>query len=292
MTEQQEKERIRNAIDHTLTDLMGDPFLYRRVAAHVEKGENKMKYAIPKGVIVVLVLLLCMTTAAVAAVMLRYSPQMKVQKQAMAALHDAYGLTRSSLGLFSAEVSEAENGVHVWYRAKAFLPTDRVGDYHVLIDGEGASVSWTHDDKDPSLWISGDPTSPCWGEKQLQAYLTKDIGERDVWLQQFLEEGESERDELSAYGTLSFVAVQAEAGDMPFRKAQLLADAALMDFYGMTETEVARYEHNIDPRILLCDDGRRLWEITVADSEIVFNVLVDASTGEIVHIVHLTGGNG
>lgn len=291
MTEQQEKARIRNAIDHTLTDLTGDPFLYQRVAAHGEKGENRMKYAVPKRLIAVLMLLLCMTTVAVAAVM-RYSPQMKLQKQAMEALHDAYGLTRSSLGLFSVEVTEDETGVHVWYRAKAFLPTERVGDYYVLIDGAEVLASWTHDDKDPALWLSGKPESPCWGEKQLQTYLTKGIGEREVWLQQFLKEDAEERDELSVYGTLSFVVVQAEAGDMPFREAQALADEALMDFYGMTEAEVARYEHNIDPRMLLCDDGRRLWEITIADSEIVFNVLVDASTGEIVHIVHLTGGNG
>lgn len=291
MTEQQEKACIRNAIDHTLTDLTGDPFLYRRVAAHGEKGEKNMKCAIPKRVAAVLILLLGITTVAVVAV-IRYSPQMIAQKMAMEALNDAYGLTRSSLGLFSTEVTGDETGVHVRYRAKAFLPIERVGDYHVPIDGENVSASWTHDDKDPALWLSGNPESPFWGEKQLQTYLMKDIGERDVWLQQFLEEAAEERNEFSDYGTLSFVAVQAEAGDMPFREAQAMADAALMDFYGMTEAEVAQYEHNIDPRMLLCSDGRRLWEITIADSEIVFNVLVDASTGEIVHIVHLTGGNG
>ncbi len=292
MNEQQEKAKFRQAIDHTLTSLEGNPFLYQRVAARAEEGENRVKRAIPKGIVALLVVLLCMTTAATAAVTIRYSTKLSVQKLAMQALHDAYGLTRSSLGLFTVEFVEDETGVHVWYRANAFLPTERVGDYHVLIDGGDASVSWTHDDKDPALWLSGDPESPCWGEKQLQVYLTMDIVERDAWLQQFLTENAEEGDELSTYGSLSFVVVRAEAGDMPFREAQALADAALMDFYGMTETEVARYEHNIDPRMLLCADGRRLWEITIADAMNTFNVLVDASTGEIVRIVHLTGGNG
>ncbi|MBQ7849753.1 MAG: hypothetical protein IJ343_08550 [Clostridia bacterium] len=292
MNEQQEKAAFRTAIDHTLTSLKGDPFLYQRVTVQSEKGEDLVKKRFVKTFVIVMLAVLCMSTVALAAVMLNYSPQVRVRKQAMQALHDTYGLSRSSLGLFSVELVEDETGVHAWYRAHSFLPTDRVGDYHVLIAGEDVSVSWTHDDKDPALWLSGDPKSPYWGEKQLQTYLTKGIGERDVWLQQFLKEDVKEPDELSIYGTLSFVAVQAEAGDMPFREAQALADTALMDFYGLTETEVARYDHYIDPRILLCDDGRRLWEITIADLETVFNVLVDASTGEIVHIVHLTGGNG
>ena len=49
MNEQQEKAKFRQAIDHTLTGLEGNPFLYQRVTALAEKGEKKMKRCIPKG---------------------------------------------------------------------------------------------------------------------------------------------------------------------------------------------------------------------------------------------------
>ena len=67
MTEQQEKARFKQAIDHTLSGLTGDPFLYQRVAANAEKGAKSMKYHFPKGLVIALIVLLCMGTVAVAA---------------------------------------------------------------------------------------------------------------------------------------------------------------------------------------------------------------------------------
>lgn len=67
MTEQQEKARFRQAVDHTLSGLTGDPFLLQRVLAGTEKGVKPMKYHIPKGLVVALIALLCMGTVAVAA---------------------------------------------------------------------------------------------------------------------------------------------------------------------------------------------------------------------------------
>lgn len=67
MTEQQDKARFRQAVDHTLSGLTGDPFLTQRVLAGAEKGAKPMKYHIPKGLVVALIALLCMGTVAVAA---------------------------------------------------------------------------------------------------------------------------------------------------------------------------------------------------------------------------------
>lgn len=66
MTEQEHKAKFKQAIDHTLSGLQGDPFLYQRVAASAEKGAKNMKYHIPKGVLIALIALLCMGTVAVA----------------------------------------------------------------------------------------------------------------------------------------------------------------------------------------------------------------------------------
>lgn len=66
MNEQQDKAKFRQAIDHALSGLEGDPFLAQRVAAHAEKGERKMNFRLTKGFAVALIVVLCMGTAAVA----------------------------------------------------------------------------------------------------------------------------------------------------------------------------------------------------------------------------------
>ena len=290
MTEQQQKARFRQAIDHTLSGIQGDPFLAQRLLARAAKGEKTMKHHIPKGVVIALIVLLCMSTVAAAVTLLTYSPEVKAQKMAMEALQAKYGLTRSSFGLFTVECSEDEDGTHVWYRANVYLPVERVGDYHVLLVDGKAEAWWTHDDKDPALWKGGSPESPYWGDKQLQAYLNApNPGE---WLQPYLTPAQDDMALPSFYDTLDFTVVQKEETDMSFREAQALADAALMDVYGMTAEEVARYDHYLDGRILLCADGQRLWEITIADYAGAYTVLLDVRTGEIVHVMLTTGGNG
>lgn len=63
---EQDKAKFRQSIDHTLSGLMGDPFLCQRVMAHAGKGESKMRARWIKGVVVALIVVLCMWTAAVA----------------------------------------------------------------------------------------------------------------------------------------------------------------------------------------------------------------------------------
>ena len=67
MTQQQEKAHFKQAIDHTLSGIEGDPFLAQKVLARAEKGEKPVKYHIPKAVVFALIALLCMGTVAVAA---------------------------------------------------------------------------------------------------------------------------------------------------------------------------------------------------------------------------------
>lgn len=67
MTEQQQKARFKQAIDHTLSSIQGDPFLAQRLLARAEKGAKPMKYHIPKTIVIALITLLCMGTVALAA---------------------------------------------------------------------------------------------------------------------------------------------------------------------------------------------------------------------------------
>lgn len=67
MTEQENRARFRLAVDRTLSGIEGDPFLAQRVMANARKGEQKMKYRIPRGLVIALLVLVCMGTVAVAA---------------------------------------------------------------------------------------------------------------------------------------------------------------------------------------------------------------------------------
>lgn len=67
MNEQQEKAKFRQAIDHTLTGLEGDPFLYQRIAARTEKGAHDMKHRKwNMGLLIALAVMVCMMTVAAA----------------------------------------------------------------------------------------------------------------------------------------------------------------------------------------------------------------------------------
>ena len=67
MTDQESRAKLRQAIDHTLSGLQGDPFLYQRVAAHAEKGEHDMKHRKWNlGLVIALAAMACMMTVAAA----------------------------------------------------------------------------------------------------------------------------------------------------------------------------------------------------------------------------------
>lgn len=66
MNEQQEKAKFKQAIDHTLTGLEGNPFLYQRVTAQAEKGEDLVKKRFAKTFVIAMLAVLCMSTVALA----------------------------------------------------------------------------------------------------------------------------------------------------------------------------------------------------------------------------------
>ncbi len=239
-------------------------------------------------------LLLC---SAALAQSVSLSPELAAQKLAIAALRDKYGVTRDSLGLFSVDVEKGADALIVYFRPDIFLPVERIGEYVIRVSGGEAEASWTHDDKDAALWQSGDPESPAWGEKQLQLCLANDTS----WMAPYLS-GDAELVYPPVmYDRFVFERFYSEADTLPptaaeealtLPQARKLADAALMDVYAMTEEEVAALDHDVEAYYLLCTDGRILWEVTLADSERCYIVLIDAVTEEVFHITLATGGNG
>lgn len=227
------------------------------------------------------------------------SPELTAQKLAVAALHEKYGLTMTSLGLFAVDVL-SEGGAHiVHYRPHSYLPVTRIGEYTVRVKDNQAEAAWTHDDADAAQWQSADMDSPAWGEKHLQAIL--EAGGTG-WLAPYYISDEEPAQPPSLYDRLAFHRHSADAEELPAAlglekaltrtEALRLADAALTAVYGLTDADVAAMDHDMDAYYLTLTDGRILWDLNIASHSCGFIVLVDAVSGEVFHIDLFTGGNG
>lgn len=240
------------------------------------------------------VLLFCAAAAETVAL----SPALEAQKLAISALREKYGLSLDSLGLFRVEVMLEDNAATVCFKPEQFLPVERIGEYTIRIAGDQTEVAWTHDDKDRALWQSNDPESPAWGEPMLQACLSNDTS----WMVPYRSRSEETEPIVSFYDHLDFNRYFSEAATLPptvagdeaitLYQAEELADAAIMAVYGMPGTDLAALDHNMDAYYLDCSGGQVFWELTFADSERCFIILVDALAKEVCHMTLITGGNG
>lgn len=289
------KTDLKQLVDRDLSGLRWDAARQQRVLRALDQeGGTTMKRKLTLTLAIALALVLT-ASVALAAVVLNYSPEASAKKLATQAMYVTYGFDRSCLGLFKVDAEQTDEGVHVHYEACDFLPGDRVGEYDVLVADGQASITWTHDDKDAALWQSGDMDAPCWGVKQLQAYLAVDPLERGGWLDPWM---------TTATATVLPAATPDPAlvtewapedrieSDLTLAQAQAYADAALADMYGMTEAEVAGLDHDVQAGIVVGADGQRRWSITYSDAEGMYSVLMDASTGEIIDVDMSTGGLG
>lgn len=267
-----------------------------RLATKEERPVKMKKWII----IVLAAMLMLSTTVAVAAAMVTYSPVAHAKKLATQAMCDTYGFDRNTLGLFKMEVAEEGQQTLVYVQAQEFLPLERVGEYLVTIVDGTATATWTHDDKEASLWQTDNPDSPVWGVKQLASYLNTDPSARDQWLAPYLPTTEPVAPVNTLPTPTPIPAVYnvnpapdptPKANELTLAQAKAYATAALVDMFGMTEAEVAALDHSFD-FYGIGKAERHIWNITYADSEAVYYVCLDAVTGEIIDIGMSTGGNG
>lgn len=282
------KNDFKQLVDRNLSGLRWDERRQARVLRALEpEGGTSMKRKMTMAIALAAALMM-MASVAVAAVVLNYSPAANAKKLAAQAMYDAYGFDRSTLGLLYGVVTD--EGVR--YYPDSYLPVERIGEYLVKIDGDTATATWTHDDKDTALWQSGDPNATIWGVKQLAAYLAVDPRERGDWLAAYttaalpLPVVTPVPKEMTGLDT-----VEQRTGDLSLAQAMAYADAALMDVYGMTEGDVAAIDHDVDARVIM-ESGRRIWMLTYGDGEGMYYIRLDATTGEILDIGMSTGGNG
>lgn len=306
MTEQENKEKFKQAIDHTLSGLQGDPFLYQRVAANAEKGAKTVKNHFPKGLVIALIVILCMSTAALAATVLNYSPTASALKQARQAVMDKYGLTHTTLGLFTYDISMTDGAVVIVFRSDVLDESGQevAGCYTVTVPDDGDPVAvWTYDHIDPAVWQSGDMNSNVWGQPQLESFLRDKTEGGTVIYSVIQDDGFASGVTPSPAPVMEaelveIVIAEVSPGpdDLSETAVRELASVALADSFGLAEDELARMD------VFHCElkqvEGyaTRLWHINAYLQRDGYDwnmyVVIDAATGEIVDIGMQTGGNG
>lgn len=306
MNEQQKKTKFKQAVDQTLVGLEGNPFLYQRVTAQAEKGEDLVKKRFAKTFAIAMLAVLCMSTVALAAVMLNYSPAVSALKQAREAVMDKYDLTHTTLGLFTHDLSRTDEGTVVEFRCDVCKEDGRelAGRYTVTIPENGDAVAlWTYDDVDPAVWQSGDMNAPVWGQPQLETFLRDRTEGGTVTYHVVVDEGMSSAVTptpvpVSDMESVEIVmqTVSPEAGEIDEAAARELAAAALADSFDLTEYDLEQMDIFRCELQQISGDAARLWHVNAYLYHDGYDwnmyVVIDAATGEIVDIGMQTGGNG
>lgn len=216
-----------------------------------------------------------------------YTPEMAAQKVAIAAVKVKYGLTTDLLGLFTPQIIITEADTRVAFYPASYLPVDRIGVYEVVLTDSTIDVHWTHDGQDPYLWQSDDIFSEYWGARQLQTCLNV----QGIW-RFFVEENQEAFTPHDRLDGVNFTIGTRKDASMYILDAYALADAAVMDMYGLTIYEAEALEHDYEADVLLLEDGTRLWRLTLASPSRCFSVFINDATGEVFDIIFSTSGNG
>ncbi len=269
-------------------------------------GGKPMKKKLTAGLLLAIVLIV-LTVTALAAYMLLWSPQADAQSRARQALSDAYGLTPETIGCFIVEEQLDGDIWTVTFIGEGFNP-GLLGTYTVVLTGDSAAASWSHDDVDRALWENGDLYAPVWGQPQIakalhdtdaanaaQAELLKDTPV-EIVPRETPPGGPESFTEGTAYWNGEFIRKSTPGeGDLTEAQAKDIAYQVLIEEFGLTREELDAGS------IVQCDfytrdSGGTLWgfSVNIVKDGVPWGcgVTMDGQTGEILMTNVITGGNG
>lgn len=295
-------------VNRRLSFLEWDRQRTQRVLQAIEpEGGIFMKRKLTLTLALVAIIVLTVSVA-FAAVTLLYSPSASAIRQARNAVMEQYGLTHTTLGMFTCNIDALGETTTVTFSGDWMASYGgNAGDYTVTLrDGE-AIVRWTNDDVDPALWRHGDLSAPVWGQPQLELFLQeRTIGGTVIAAPDNHIPGAACADPTSTpappvnapEGTIIDIAeVTPSPGELTADEALAVAHVALMENFGLTEADMAHRVTILSCRMLQTGDyPLRVWSISATCQVDGFDwymyVELDASTGEILSIHMQTGGNG
>lgn len=205
----------------------------------------------------VLLMAMLLLAGVALAVTLHYSRGYGLSKRGAEALYRRYGLDEQALGLFYEYQDKRQDGSTLLRYEPVNLQPERTGRYEVLIRGDQASASWSHDKVDAAMYADGSLSAPAWGEKQLKAYLALKAESRqaeaalnpDNWATWTLAEKAAlaERQQaLNPDQQPGLMHVLPGQEDVQPEEALRLALQAVADKYGVDVAKLSSYQQTVD----------------------------------------------
>jgi hypothetical protein len=170
MKHNEHEKLMKDAIDHRLSGLQGDPWLAQRITA-ISKGEPPiMKKRLSMSLVLAIAAILVATTALAAGLL--FSPRYDASKLANEALLNKYGITDKMMTVFYREMAQGTDGS----LTVTYTPAEEVfhygenylGIYTVNVNNGKAEAIWSHDGED----TSGGLDAKAWGAGQLEMMIT------------------------------------------------------------------------------------------------------------------------
>lgn len=299
MKDNEQRMLFRDAADHRLSGLQGDPLLAQRIIAE-SKGElPEMKKKTSMRLVLAIAAILVVTTALAAGLL--FSPRYDASKLANEALLNKYGITEKMMTMFYRETTQTDDAnFTVTYTPQE---VSRLGVYTVTVNNGKAEAVWSHDGED----TSGGLEAKAWGKEQAEMLVT-DYSTVMLYLQ-------SNSDSPLKPADVPFISVEEHAkavletkekvqraAKITLEKAKESAVAALVGEYGLTDEQAALLQIFVDDETYAFEDGRPTvslyYHLTQGsewrEKDGIYVVRVNLETGEIENIIYdsTLAGNG
>ena len=150
-------------VDQNLSGLVWDERKRQKVHHAISEEEKPVKKISTTFILVAAIV--CLSATALAAGLL-FSPKYDAVRVANQAMEENYGITSDLLSLFYREAKENEDGtttITFSIPDKVSFPTDRMGEYTVIVKGNQAEASWSND----GMNTSGGLEAEAYGPEQL-----------------------------------------------------------------------------------------------------------------------------
>ena len=220
-----------------------------------------------------------------------FSEDLTAIHMACQALHERYGLTSQSIGLFDTKVERYGRAAIVRLLPRTRPHPSLTGEYLVLVSDGTAQAFWTHDDVEPSRWQSGDLNSPAWGEPQLQAYLRKGSFDREYFDEPYIPQLTPHPFQGGRVYSLYDDSLTDDEAALPIA----LAQAAIRKLYGLSSEEAAALR-TLGVDKICAPGGEAVWVVEMyhkgQPDEANYTVRIDAVTHIILEAKIFTGGIG
>lgn len=298
---------LQTIVDRRLSFLEWDRQRTRRVLQALDpEGGIFMKRKLTLTLALVAVIVLTVS-AAFAAVTLLYSPSASAIRQARSAVMAQYGLTHTTLGLFTCNIDAQGDTTIVTFGGDWMASYGgNAGDYTVTLQDGEVVARWTNDDVDPALWRNGDLSAPVWGQPQLERFLQEKTiggtvidapGTTGVVCADPTSTPAPPPADTTEGTVIAIAEVTPAPGELTKDEALAVGRAALMENFGLTEADMTQRVTILSCRMLQTGDyPLRVWSISATCQIDGFDwymyVELHASTGEILSIHMQTGGNG